>query len=79
MWEMNRLQGAAIGFMLLAMGVTAFLQIMDVDHVMRILSIAALGTISILAAMVFFVFAFKEEATSNPPKLHKRSELRQHR
>ena len=76
---MNRLQGAAIGFMLLALGITAFLQIMDVDHVMRILSIAALGTVSILAAMVFFVFAFKEEANSNPPKLHKRSQLRQNR
>jgi len=46
---------------LLAMGITAFLQILDVDHVLRILSIAALGSISILAAMVFFVFAFKEQ------------------
>ena len=58
---MNRLQGGAIGFVLLAMGITAFLQILDVDHVLRILSIAALGTISILGAMVFFVFAIKEQ------------------
>ena len=43
------------------MGITAFLQILDVDHVLRILSIAALGSISIWAAMVFFVFAFKEQ------------------
>ena len=60
-YGMNRLQGAAIGLVLLAMGVTAFLQILEVDHVLRLLSIAALGTISILAAMVFFVFAFKEQ------------------
>jgi hypothetical protein len=43
---------------LLALGVAALFQIIDIDHVLRMVSIAALGTVSVLAAMVFFLCAF---------------------
>lgn len=42
-----------------ALGVAAVLQIIPVDHVLRLVSIGALGAISILGAMVFFLFAFR--------------------
>jgi hypothetical protein len=35
------------------------LQVFDFDPVLRRVSIMALGAVSILAAMVFFMFAFK--------------------
>ncbi len=48
-----------MAMVLAALGVTALFQIVEVDHVLRLASIGALGTISILAAMVFFLFAFR--------------------
>jgi hypothetical protein len=55
---MTRTQCFALGMVLAAMGVTALFQIMDIDHVLRLVSIAALGTVSVLAAMVFLICAF---------------------
>ena len=72
---MNKLQSAVIGLVLSALGTAAFLQILEADHVLRLLSIAALGTISILAGMVFFVIAAKEEPISKPSKPSKNSQL----
>jgi hypothetical protein len=56
---MSRLQNFALGLVMVAMGIAALLQIIDVDHVMRLVSIGALGVVSILGAMVFFLFAFR--------------------
>jgi hypothetical protein len=56
---MSKLQNFAIALVLAAMGFAALLQIIPVDHVLRLVSIGALGTVSILGAMVFFVFAFR--------------------
>jgi hypothetical protein len=44
---------------LVAIGFAAFLQILPADRVLRLVSIGALGTVSILGAMVFFVFALR--------------------
>jgi len=56
---MSRLQSFAMAMVLAALGVAALFHIIRVDPVLRLASIGALGTISILAAMVFFVFAFR--------------------
>jgi hypothetical protein len=58
-WDMSKLQSFAMAMVLAALGVAALLQIIQVDHVLRMASIGALGTVSILAAMVFFLFAFR--------------------
>jgi len=50
---MSKLQSFAMAMVLAALGVAALLQIIDVDPVLRMVSIGALGTVSILAAMVF--------------------------
>ena len=55
---MGRLKDFALGLVLAAMGVAAFFQVFHVDPVWRFASIGALSAISILAAAVFFVFAF---------------------
>jgi hypothetical protein len=44
---------------LVTMGVAALFQVIDIDRVMRVVSIEALGAISILASMVFFIYAFR--------------------
>lgn len=56
---MSRLQNFALGLFMAALGVAAVLQIIPVDHVLRLVSIGALGAVSILGAMVFFMFAFR--------------------
>lgn len=56
---MNRLQNFALGLVMVAIGVAALLQIIDVDQVLRLVSIGAVGVVSILGAMVFFLFAFR--------------------
>jgi predicted membrane channel-forming protein YqfA (hemolysin III family) len=56
---MSKLQSFAIGLVMAAMGVAALLQVIQVDHVLRLVSIAALGMVSLLGAMVFFVFSFR--------------------
>jgi hypothetical protein len=55
---MTKTQCFALGMVLAAMGVAALFQIIQVDHLMRIVSIGALGSVSIIASMVFFVCAF---------------------
>ena len=55
---MNRLKDFALGLVLAAMGVAAFFQVFKVDPVWRFASIGALSAVSVLAAAVFFVFAF---------------------
>ncbi len=57
--DKSKLQSFAMAMVLAALCVAALLQIIQVDHVLRLASIRALGTTSILAAMVFFLFAFK--------------------
>jgi hypothetical protein len=39
-------------------GVAALFQVIDVDHVTRIISIMAVGAVALLGSMVFFIFAF---------------------
>lgn len=56
---MTKLQSFALGMVLVAIGVAALFQVIEIDHVMRVVSIEALGAISILAAMVFFIGAFR--------------------
>ena len=56
---MSKLQSFAMAMVLAALGVAALFQVLQVDPVLRLASIGALGTISILAAMVFFLFAFR--------------------
>lgn len=58
MMGMGRLKDFALGLVLAAMGVAAFFQVFKVDPVWRFASIGALSAISVLAAAVFFVFAF---------------------
>jgi hypothetical protein len=56
---MSKLQNFALGLFMAVLGVAALLQIIEVDHVLRLVSIGALGAVSILGAMVFFLFAFR--------------------
>jgi hypothetical protein len=58
---MTRLQCFALGMVLVALGVAALFQVIQIDPVLRIVSIEALGSISILAAMVFFLCAFRRD------------------
>jgi hypothetical protein len=57
---MSRLQNFSIGMVMAALGVAALLQVIPVDHVMRLISIMAVGSLSVIGALVFFVFAFKD-------------------
>ena len=56
---MSKLQSFAMAMVFVALGVAAFLQVFDFDPVLRRVSVMALGAVSILAAMVFFMFAFR--------------------
>ena len=56
---MSKIQNFAMGMVFATMGVAALLQIVHVDRVLRLVSIGALGVVSILGAMVFFLFAFR--------------------
>ena len=57
---MSKLHSFAIGLMMAAMGVAALFQVIQVDRVLRLVSIGALGTVSLVGSLVFFVFAFKD-------------------
>ena len=57
---MSKLQSFAIGMVMMAMGVAALFQVIHVDRVLRVVSIMALGSLSLLGALVFFVFAFRD-------------------
>jgi hypothetical protein len=56
---MTRTQSFALGMVLLTLGVAALFQVFDLDPMMRVVSIAALGTVAVLASMVFFLCAFE--------------------
>jgi hypothetical protein len=56
---MNKFQSFAMGLFLTVLAVAAFMQVIDVDPVMRRVSIAAVSAVSLIAAMVFFLFAAK--------------------
>lgn len=56
---MTRTQCFALGMVLAALGVAALFQVIQIDRVMRLISVEALGTIAIIASMVFFACAFK--------------------
>jgi hypothetical protein len=58
---LTRTQCFALGMVLVAIGLAALFQVIQIDRVMRIVSIEALGSISILAAMVFFLCAFRRD------------------
>jgi hypothetical protein len=55
---MSRLQNFAIGLVMAALGVTALLYVIPVDHVIRVVAMMALGSLSAIGALVFLVFAF---------------------
>jgi hypothetical protein len=55
----NKFQSFAIGLVLLVLSVAGALQILPVDPVMRKVSIAAVSAVCLLAAAVFFLFAFR--------------------
>jgi hypothetical protein len=57
---MSRLQNFSIGMVMAALGIAALLQVIPVDHVMRLISIMAVGSLSVIGALVFFVFTFKD-------------------
>jgi hypothetical protein len=56
---MNKFQSFAMGLFLMVLAIAAFMQIIDVDPIMRRVSIAAVSAVSLIAAMVFFLFAVK--------------------
>lgn len=56
---MSKLQSFAMAMVFVALGVAAFFQVVDVDPVLRRVSVMALSAVSILGGMVFFLFAFK--------------------
>jgi hypothetical protein len=58
---MTRTQCFALGMVLLALGVAALFQVFDIDPLMRVVSIAALGSVAVLASMVFFLGAFHRD------------------
>jgi len=58
---MNKFQGFSIGLVLLTLSVAAALQILPVDRIMRQVSIAAVSAVCLIAAMVFFLFAVKDQ------------------
>lgn len=58
---MARLKDFALGLVLIAIGIAAFFQVFEVDPVWRFASIGAVSAVCVLAAAVFFVFAFSQE------------------
>jgi hypothetical protein len=57
---MSQLQNFAVGLVMAALGVTALLYVIPVDHVIRLVAMMALGSLSVVGALVFLVFAFRE-------------------
>lgn len=56
---MTRLQGFSLAMVSVALGVTAFIQIIPVTHVVQVISLAAFAVVSALAAVVFFICAIR--------------------
>jgi hypothetical protein len=57
---MSRLQNFVIGMVMAALGIAALLQVIPGDPVMRLISVMAVCSLSVIGALVFFVFAFKD-------------------
>ena len=57
---MTKTQCFVLGLVLAAIGAAAMLQIIHIDHVMRVVSIAAVGVSAVIAALVFFACAFRD-------------------
>jgi hypothetical protein len=57
---LNKLQSFSIALVLFVIAVAALLQIVHVDPVLRKISIAAVSAVSLLAAMVFFLFTYRD-------------------
>jgi energy-converting hydrogenase Eha subunit H len=57
---MTRTQCFALGVVLAVMGAMAFFQILDLGPFIRLVSIGALGAVSMVASMVFFLGAFRD-------------------
>jgi hypothetical protein len=56
---MSRLQSFAIGLVMAAIGIAAILQVSSIDVFWKTISLEALGAVSILGAMVFFLGSFR--------------------
>jgi hypothetical protein len=56
---MTRVQCFALGMVLVTLGIAALFQVFNIDPLMRVVSIAGLGAVAILASMVFFLCAFE--------------------
>jgi hypothetical protein len=56
---MSRLQSFAIGLVMAAIGLAAVLQVLSIDGFWKTISIEALGAVSILGAMIFFLGAYR--------------------
>jgi hypothetical protein len=57
---MSPLQNITIGVVMAAIGVAAFLQVAHVDPVWRMMSIAGVGMVAGIGAMIFFSSALKD-------------------
>jgi len=56
---MGKLQNFSISLVMFALGVTALLYVIDVDRVIRLVAMMALGSLSVLGALVFFGFCLR--------------------
>jgi len=57
---MSKTQCFALGVVLVAIGAAAAFQIIHIDTVLKLVSIGALGVTCAVAAMVFFICAFRK-------------------
>jgi hypothetical protein len=57
---MNPLQNATIGIVMAAIGVAAFFQVANVDHMWRVVSIMGVGMVAGIGALIFFSFALRD-------------------
>jgi hypothetical protein len=57
---MSRVQSFSIGMVMFALGVAAMVHVTPIDHVLRLVSVMAVGTLSIIGSLVFFLFTFSE-------------------
>ena len=58
--HMSETQCFALGVVLVAIGAAAAFQIIHIDTVLKLVSIGALGVTCAVAAMVFFICAFRK-------------------
>lgn len=56
---MSRLQSFAIGLVMAAIGIAALLQVSSIDPFWKIISIEALGAVSLFGALIFLLGSFR--------------------